>query len=191
MLTLFICIDQFNGYFFGFLDILKFICILLGIFIIANKNTVISVLYLILLYGIVSIYLILVGVKFIGLSYLLVYVGAVSILFLFILMLINIRMSELISETNDIAPLAIVTNIIFVLFYFEIFPDEFTFFTQKNELILLYVPYLNWDGSLVNITDIISIGNIMYTSFSVWLIITSIIILLGMVGAIIITVKQK
>lgn len=191
MLTLFLFIDQHNGYLLGFLDILKFICILLGIFIIVNKNTVISVLYLILLYGVVSIYLIIVGVKFIGLSYLLVYVGAVSILYLFILMLINIRMSELASETNDIAPLAIVTITVFVMLYYVVFPDVSAFLSQYDEFILLYVSYQNWDGSLANIYDIISIGNIMYTSYCIWLIITSVIILLGMVGAIIITIKQK
>jgi NADH-ubiquinone oxidoreductase chain 6 len=56
------------------------------------------------------------------------------------------------------------------------------------------VPYVssnNWDGNLVDITDIISIGNIMYTSYSIWLIITSIILLLAMVGSIVITIKQK
>ena len=49
-----------------------------------------------------------------GLSYILVYVGAVSILFLFILMLINIRISELLSETNNDIPLAF---LIVLLFY--------------------------------------------------------------------------
>jgi NADH-ubiquinone oxidoreductase chain 6 len=53
------------------------------------------------------------GINFIGLSYLLVYVGAVSILFLFILMLINVRVSELtINNTNSI-PLAILVGIFF------------------------------------------------------------------------------
>jgi len=48
------------------------------------------------------------GINFIGLSYLLVYVGAVSILFLFILMLINVRISELVTENNNSIPLAVV-----------------------------------------------------------------------------------
>jgi NADH-ubiquinone oxidoreductase chain 6 len=48
----------------------------------------------------------------------------------------------------------------------------------------------NWDGNLVDTTDITSIGNIMYTSYSIWLLLTSIILLLAMVGAIIITIKQ-
>jgi NADH-ubiquinone oxidoreductase chain 6 len=54
-----------------------------------------------------------------------------------------------------------------------------------------YVSSKNWDGNLVDNTDIISIGNIMYTSYSIWLLITSIILLLAMVGAIVITIKQK
>jgi NADH-ubiquinone oxidoreductase chain 6 len=48
-----------------------------------------------------------------------------------------------------------------------------------------------WDGNLMESSHITSIGNIMYTSYSIWLIITSIILLLAMVGAIVITIKQK
>jgi NADH-ubiquinone oxidoreductase chain 6 len=48
-----------------------------------------------------------------------------------------------------------------------------------------------WDGNLSEASHITSIGNIMYTSHSIWLIITSIILLLAMVGAIVITIKQK
>ena len=53
------------------------------------------------------------GISFIRLSYLLVYVGAVSILFLFILMLINIRISELLSDSSNSIPLAIIAGIEF------------------------------------------------------------------------------
>jgi len=48
-----------------------------------------------------------------------------------------------------------------------------------------------WDGNLAETSHITSIGNIMYTSYSMWLILTSIILLLAMVGAIVITIKQK
>ena len=54
-----------------------------------------------------------------------------------------------------------------------------------------YVTSKNWDGNLLDSTDIMSIGNIMYTSYSIWLLITSIILLLAMVGSIVITIKQK
>jgi NADH-ubiquinone oxidoreductase chain 6 len=61
--------------------------------------------------------------------------------------------------------------------------------TNKDQI--YYVSSNSWDGNLVDITDIISIGNIMYTSYSIWLILTSIILLLAMVGSIVITIKQK
>src|SRR5438876_2930879 len=106
-----------NGYVAEFLDILSLISIIFGILIIVSKNPIISVLFLIFLFSSVAIYLIMVGITFIGISYLLVYVGAVSILFLFILMLINIRISELLSETSNNIPLGI---IIIISFYYPI-----------------------------------------------------------------------
>jgi NADH-ubiquinone oxidoreductase chain 6 len=48
-----------------------------------------------------------------------------------------------------------------------------------------------WDGNLAESNHITTIGNIMYTNYNIWLIIASFILLLAMVGAIIITIKQK
>jgi NADH-ubiquinone oxidoreductase chain 6 len=48
-----------------------------------------------------------------------------------------------------------------------------------------------WDGNLAETSHITTIGNVMYTTYSMWLIITSIILLLAMVGAIVITIKQR
>jgi NADH-ubiquinone oxidoreductase chain 6 len=103
-----------NGFLIEILDILSLICILFGVYTIITKNPIISVLFLIGLFFSISCYLILIGLSFIGISYLLIYVGAVSILFIFILMLINIRISELLSDTNNYLPLALLTVIPFV-----------------------------------------------------------------------------
>jgi NADH-ubiquinone oxidoreductase chain 6 len=203
MLNLLVLYDLFNGFWLGFLDLLALVSVILGIFIIVTKNPVISVLFLILLFSSIAGYLILLGVKFIGISYLLVYVGAVSILFLFILMLINIRISELISDTNNNIPLALVTILTFVVLFTTVIPEVSVnsgmmgkqVYTILQDILnidnLEYVTSKNWDGNLVDNTDIISIGNIMYTSYSIWLLITSIILLLAMVGAIVITIKQR
>jgi NADH-ubiquinone oxidoreductase chain 6 len=83
------------------LSILEFTFLLFGIFVILSKNPILSILYLIGLFLLVSLYLLLIGIYFIGISYLLVYIGAVSILFLFILMLIDIRISELQTDTMN------------------------------------------------------------------------------------------
>jgi NADH-ubiquinone oxidoreductase chain 6 len=102
-----------NGYKDIFLDFLYIIAILCGILVIISKNPIVSVLFLIGLFLSISCYLILLGLNFIGLSYLLVYIGAVSILFLFILMLINVRISELLIDTTNSIPLAIILGIAF------------------------------------------------------------------------------
>ena len=175
------------------LDLLSFISVVLSTLIIISKNPILSVIFLILLFSSISCYLIFIGIKFIGISYLLVYVGAVSILFLFILMLINIRISELVTNTSNSIPLAILS----ILGIFNPLNDVMlninlnkqhmlSFFTNIN---MSYASSKNWDATISDSYDIMSIGNIMYTSYSLWLIITSIILLLAMVGAIVITLN--
>jgi NADH-ubiquinone oxidoreductase chain 6 len=106
------------------LDIIYLLSIVFGISIIINKNPIISVLFLIGLFVNISGLLIIIGFGFIGLSYILVYVGAVSILFLFILMLINIRISELTNETSNDTPLAILTIMLFYFLIARILPGN-------------------------------------------------------------------
>jgi NADH-ubiquinone oxidoreductase chain 6 len=194
MLNIFFLPTLFNGFSPEFLNILIIISLLSGVFIIISKNPIVSVLHLIVLFSSISCYLIFLGAKFIGLSYLLVYVGAVSILFLFILMLINIRVSELISDTNNNIPLAILTILGFFIPYNKILPDTkiaYNLDILNKDKIISIVSSNNWDSNLIDTYDIINIGNVMYTNLSMWLIITSIILLLSMVGSIVITVKQK
>jgi len=93
-------------------------------------------------------------------------VGAISILFLFTLMLINVRVSELVSHTSNSIPLA---------FIFSISPPH-----SSIDMSSTY----KWDGALVSGSEISSIGNVMYSSHSIWLISMGIILLLAMVGAI-------
>ena len=205
-----------SGYWNGALILFDTVCVFAAISVIISKNPIVSVLFLIGLFLGVSCHLITSGISFIGLSYLLVYVGAVSILFLFILMLINIRISELLSDTSNLISLALIIALLFNYPIYEILPHKF--YGQSTNNIMMYKTSLYenannamyefstygfgvkniffmssklWDGSLAETTHISSIGDIMYTSYSVWLIITSVILLLAMVGAIVITIKQS
>jgi len=112
----------FSGYNTYTLDLLYIIAILLGILVIISKNPIVSVLFLIGLFLCISCYLILTGLNFIGLSYLLVYIGAVSILFLFILMLINVRISELSTDNLNSIPLAMLLGSFFNYFVNNLLP---------------------------------------------------------------------
>lgn len=211
MLDLYVLIETYtNGYKTSVIDIVSICSIVCGIFVIISKNPIISVLFLIGLFFNISAYLMLIGMNFIGISYLLVYVGAVSILFIFILMLINIRVSELLSETNNTIPLAIIIVILFNYLISQVLPYSAIASNYTNIYYVLdksfYTSYyltdniendLNlatsklWDGSLSESTHITNIGSVMYTTYSMWLISTSIILLLAMVGAIVITIRQR
>jgi NADH-ubiquinone oxidoreductase chain 6 len=185
----------FNGYSIYYLDLLYIIAIVFGIFVVISKNPIVSVLFLIGLFLAISCYLILTGLNFIGLAYLLVYIGAVSILFLFILMLINVRISELSIDSINSIPLAILLGSFFNYFVNNVLPHMvminnlfYNFSIKKN---LTNVTSVSWDGYLAENSHITSIGNILYGNFSIWLIITSIILLLAMVGCIVITLKEN
>lgn len=208
------------------LSAISFIAVFFAIYIIISKNPILSVLFLIGLFFSISMYLIIIGLHFLGLVYLIVYVGAVSILFLFILMLINVRTSELLSDSSNSVPLAILTVLCFNYSINDILPyslylyDTFdvqnfkilgTFFysvmptqmlNSTNDILTSIYNYLlfvnvssvsskSWDAIIVTTTHITAIGNILYTNLFVLFIITSLILLLAMVGAIIITINKS
>lgn len=208
------------GYKVETLDILSTIALLSGILVIAIKNPINALICLIALFGIISVYLIFCGLDYIGFSYLIVYVGAVSILFLFILMLISIRTSELQSNNSNSIPLALFTLILLDYILFEIIPyniaiinsymgigyyqfsakyDNFIYSigrifktnTLDNNTNIMYITSNSWDGNITETSHIGAIGNILYTSYNIWLILASLILLLAMVGSIIITIKQE
>jgi NADH-ubiquinone oxidoreductase chain 6 len=187
------------------------IAIFSGISVLIVKNPIGSLICLIAVYGFISIFLIFIGLSFIGFSYIIVYIGAVSILFLFILMLIDMRTSELqINNWNSI-PLAsfialflnfalaeglpqIIENYnIREIFFKDFFNTEKVIYSPNTvtHLEVSYVTSNSWDGNMAETSHISTIGNILYTSYNIWLIITSIILLLAMVGAIVITIKKR
>lgn len=209
-----------NGYLTGSLDIINITALLCGILIIINKNPIVSVIFLIGLFANISVYLILIGLTFIGLSYLIVYIGAVSILFLFILMLINIRTSELQSNNRNSVSLGLFITILANFTIFQILPYYMAIlnnYSSKLNTILYYLPwnkfsdilnYINkniditnanimfvssnsWDNNMAETGHTATIGHILYTSHNMWIFMASFILLLAMTGAIIITIKKE
>ena len=178
-----------NGYTHYILDLLGVVAILCAIYVIIIKNPIVSVLFLIGLFGNIAIYLNLIGLNFIGLSYILVYISAVSILFLFTLMLINIRISELHSDNYNSLFLGIIIS---AIIYSSITSNlNFTlkdFYWYKS---IFYSNQDKWDSIMGALNEMTAIGNIIYTSHAMWLLITSIILLLAMIGAIIVTLGHK
>lgn len=127
-----------------FLSVISFFSIFFSIYIVISKNPILSVLFLIGLFFSISVYLMTIGLHFLGLVYLIVYVGAVSILFLFILMLINVRISELFTDNNNSVILAILTVLSFNFFTQDILPSGVSSYDVLNYFTLtLYIDLFN------------------------------------------------
>lgn len=190
--------------------------LLSGIFVISIKNPISALISLIVLFGIIAVYLIFCGLDYLGFSYLIVYIGAVSILFLFILMLINIRTSELLSNNSNSISLGLFTLILLDYILIDVLPYNLTVvnsftgniykkvwqdnvnFKNIPEILaesyydksnIMYITSNSWDGNMSEMGHITAIGDILYTSYNIWLLLASLILLLAMVGSIIITIK--
>jgi NADH-ubiquinone oxidoreductase chain 6 len=117
------------------LEFLTLISLISALCVITSTNPVIAIVFLIVLFVNVGIYLILMGLQFIGLSYLLVYVGAITVLFLFIVMMLS---TEVVSSVevgpnySKLLPLAYSVAILFLILFLITIPSFFVDFTSGN-----------------------------------------------------------
>jgi NADH-ubiquinone oxidoreductase chain 6 len=131
------------------LDLLAFGAVVSGILVITSNNPVISVLFLISVFLNVAGYLVLLGVAYLGLVYIIVYVGAIAILFIFVVMMLNIRMVELLDTGKEYTKSLPLGTLLASLFFFELlsitptsykdtglFQLPLSAFTKVNTLVL-------------------------------------------------------
>lgn len=198
------------------INILSFTTIISSVLVITSQNPVISVVYLISVFVNAAGYLILSGIGFLGLSYIIVYVGAITVLFLFVIMMINISLTDIIDTGKQYTknlPLAFVVTSLFMFEMFNILPFSFNnisglnliFDTISNfNLLILNNNELNFvnniqttyqyniaDTTFISFSQIEAIGQLIYTYAAVVLIICSIILLLSMIAPIFISLNKK
>jgi NADH-ubiquinone oxidoreductase chain 6 len=160
-----------------FINLLAFGTLLSSVISITSKNPVISVIFLITTFVQAAGYLILIGINFIGISYVVIYVGAIAILFLFVIMMINIKLTDILETGTQYTknlPLAIAIGSLFIFIIFTIIPFNFNNVPALSFL-LDRITYLNsiFSNSLASSEGIVSINlinsivnNYFVTSFS-------------------------
>ena len=163
------------------INILAFATLLSGVFSITSKNPVISVTFLIGTFVSAAGYLILIGINFVGISYIIVYVGAIAVLFLFVIMMINIKLTDILetgSQYTKTLPLALAVGYLFIFIIFSIIKFNFnnvpflSFFldiiTSFNGMFsnLGHIEGMEHSYNLINMNYINSILNNFYYSSS-------------------------
>ena len=162
------------------------IAIFSAIMVVASKNTVHSVFFLILDFISISCLFIMIGAEFLGMIMLIVYVGAVAVLFLFVVMMLNVaqQKNQWFESTSDNTHIPIGLLISVVIFF---------------ELVIVvggwkYKPDLSSSVSIEinqNITNTHSIGNILYTDYIHLFQLSGMILLVAMMGAIVLTYRKR
>ncbi len=166
--------------------IFSFIAIFSAIMVVASKNTVHSVFFLILDFISISCLFIMIGAEFIGMIMLIVYVGAVAILFLFVVMMLNVaqQKNEWFTSRDSSAHIPIGLLVSLIIFF---------------ELIIViggwkYKPDLVDSISIeINstITNTQSLGNVIYTDYIHLFQLSGMILLVAMIGAIVLTFRER
>jgi len=168
-----------NLFFYSFTGL----ALLSATMVISVKNPVHSVLFLILTFISSAGLLFLLEIEFISLIFIVVYVGAIAVLFLFVVMMLDIK----ITDSNR--------------FFFKYFPiGSFLGFAFLAEVLLILgenletnpytleeVSYLSWILHLDFVTNVGVIGQVLYTYYFLYFLIAGIILLIAMIGAIVLT----
>jgi len=150
------------------------IAIISALFVITEKNTIHSVFYLVLTFVNSSIMIIIRGVDYLGLLLIIVYVGAIAILFLFVVMMINIKNEEI--NRTKYVPIGLIVVLILMLEVYIQFP-------KLNTVSIMESYPINGGSS-----NLMNIGQILYS----WEVIIygSLILLVALIGAIVLTLSH-
>jgi len=172
--------------FLFFFSILAVFC---SFFVIFSVNPIHSIFFLTLVFFNVSGLLFLLGIDYFALVFLIVYIGAIAVLFLFIIMMLNIKIIELKESFWRYMPIGFLISFIF---FFEIF---YIFFFYNNNIkifqILDYINYINWISLFNSKSYIEVIGELLYTYYFFPFMLCGIILLVAMIGSITLTLNQS
>ena len=162
------------------------IAIISAIMVTASKNTVHSVFFLILDFISISCLFIMIGAEFLGMIMLIVYVGAVAVLFLFVVMMLNVaqQKNQWFGSTKSSSHIPIGLFVSLIIFF---------------ELIIV-VSGWKYKPDLLNASTIVisnttsnthSLGNVLYTDYIHLFQLSGMILLVAMIGAIVLTFRER
>ena len=184
----YMAIENLFFYFFSILSIIS------SFFVIISRNPVHSILSLILVFFNSAALLILLGAEFLAMLFVIVYVGAVAVLFLFVIMMLNIKTSNLSISMYRYFPISILFGSVFfselfVIFYFDLVSIDTNSIVSITNFNSGY--FNSWSNSVYSLNNVFVLGQLLYTYFSYLFIISGIILLVSMIGAISLTLHRR
>lgn len=155
--------------------------IISGWMVISSVNPIHSILSLVLAFFNLSILLLIQGIEFLPILFLIVYIGAIAILFLFVIMMLNIKLIEILDNTTRYIPIGFFIGLIFLWEIWLVFYKE-----------ILSLPLIfNENNNFFTTSNIEYLANVLYTEYFLFFIVGSLILLVAMIGAIVLTISHE
>ena len=159
----------------------SFVAVASSLMVISSKNTVHAVFFLILDFVSISCLFIMLGAEFLGMITLIVYVGAVAVLFLFVVMMINIDFAQLKTGFLEYMPFGLLVGLVILLELGMMFAT----WKYKPE----FIKVQSFNNVIISNTE--SLGKVIYTDYIYFFQLSGLILLVAMIGAIVLTFRRK
>lgn len=181
---------------FFFFTTLSSLCLLSSFMVVLTKNPINSVLFLIMCFCNISCIFFLLELEYLPLVFLVVYVGAIAVLLIFVVMMLNIRLSLLKETGSQFFFIAIILAINFLTQLFFIYQSEFAslfFFKTSNvlESTLFISEVFNPTAKIQTENTMKNLGFLVYSQYYYLFLVSSLILLLAMIGAIVLTLQKS
>ena len=169
-----------------------------GVMVIASRNPIYSVLFLILTFFNLSCLLFILNIEFLPILFLIVYVGAIAVLFLFVLIMLNIKLSELKEGMKQYVLISLIFGLIFIFEALTIFNIKFVSLnfsgspqTIIQDSLLTFNFCFDFSVWCFKPSNTLYLGELFFTSFAYLFIVLGFVLLLAMIGAIVLTLQKK
>ncbi len=163
--------------------IVSIIIITSSLLVILSKNPIHSVLFLILVFFNTAILFLFSGAEFLAMILLIVYIGAVAVLFLFVIMMLDINTAKLRQSFLNYLPIGLFVGFIILLELLYVISQSKLIFLTKN------ITENKITNEIFENTKII--GNVLYTDYFLLFQLSGIILLVAMIGAILLTLRKR
>jgi NADH-quinone oxidoreductase subunit J len=162
------------------------ICVASAVMVITSRNPVHSVLWLILAFVNAAGLFILLGAEFLAMILVIVYVGAVAVLFLFVVMMLDVDFTALRQGVLDYLPIgAVIGAVFFIELVAMLMIGSGAFGTGVGKAIVEPIP------SPDDVTNTAALGRVLYTTYAYYFEAAGLVLLVAMIGAIVLTLRHK